>query len=360
MEAVVLQLLLGFALLLGGAEALVRGAARVSLLLGLPPLIVGLTVVAFATSSPELAVSVRAALWGDGGSEVAVGNVVGSNIANVLLVLGASAAITPLAVSRQLIRVDVPVMIASSVLVWAMSADQVVRRWEGAVLLAGIVVYSVFTVRAAKKEPLNVEEVPQHWVPPRTQRHPWVWALLLLLGGLAVLLTGARVLVSSAVALARVLGISELVVGLTVVAVGTSLPEIATSLVAAVRGERDMAVGNAIGSNIFNLHSVFGLAALVAPGGLTVVPGALHFDLPVMVAAAVACLPIFFTGRLVSRWEGLLFLGYYAAYVTYLLMRSTEHDLLPAFSRVFSLFVFPLTAVTLLGLVWWAAVRERA
>lgn len=358
MVLTVLQLVVGFALLLGGAEAFVRGAARVSLLLGLPPLIVGLTVVAFATSSPELAVSVKAALVGNGGADVAVGNVVGSNIANILLILGGSAAITPLVVSRQIIRVDVPVMIASSLLVWAMAADRTFQRWEGLVLFLGIVAYSVFTVRAAKREPLSPEEVPENWVPSQAQRHPWLVSLALLVGGLAVLLAGAQVLVSSAIALARSLGVSELVIGLTVVAVGTSLPEIATSFVAAIRGERDIAVGNVVGSNIFNLHSVLGLTALIKSGGVPVAPGALHFDVPVMVAAAVACLPIFFTGRLIARWEGFLFLGYYASYVTYLLLRSTEHDLLPAFSRVFSLFVIPVTVVTLLGLAWRAAVVQ--
>jgi cation:H+ antiporter len=161
--------------------------------------------------------------------------------------------------------------------------------------------------------------------------------------------------VDAAVALARALGLSELVIGLTIVAAGTSLPEVVTSIVAALRGQRDIAVGNVVGSCIFNVLAVLGITAAVAPGGVAVAPAALSFDIPVMIAVAVACLPIFFTGHLIARWEGGLFLFYYAAYTAYVILKATEHDALPAFSGVMAAFVLPLTAVTLLVL----AVRAR-
>ena len=258
-----LLLALGLALLTVGAEALIRGASGIAGRLGISPLIIGLTVVAFGTSAPELAVSVAAA-W-SGQPDIVIGNVVGSNVFNVLLVLGLSALITPLAIHSQLIRVDVPLMIGASILTLLFALDGRIGRVDGAVLFVGIIAYIAFQVRQGRRERLAAERrepapIPLGW---------WADALLVLIG-LTVLVLGSRFLVTSAVEIARSLGVSELVIGLTIVAAGTSLPEVATSVVASLRGQRDIAVGNVVGSNVFNLLSVLGLASLVSPNGIAV------------------------------------------------------------------------------------------
>ena len=345
----------GLGLLVLGAEWLVRGASRLAGALGISPLVIGLTVVAFGTSAPEVAVSVKSA-WA-GQPDLALGNVVGSNIFNVLFILGASAIITPLVVSSQLIRLDVPVMIGLSVLVFLLAGDGSIGRLDGALLFAGVVVYTAFQVRQSRKESAAIrDEYAQEYAPKRSSTPA---NLALVAAGLALLVLGSRWLVNGAVAFAQALGVSELVIGLTIVAAGTSLPEVATSILAAFRGERDIAVGNVVGSNIFNLLAVLGLSGLVAPGGLPAPAALLRFDLPVMVAVALACLPIFASGAVIARWEGALFLFYYAAYTAYLVLAAQQHDALPAFSAVMEAFVLPLTAVTLV-VVGWRAWRARA
>ena len=351
----VLLLVAGLVLLIAGAEILVRGASRLAAAAGISPLVIGLTVVAFGTSSPELAVSVQSAFAGQ--ADIALGNVIGSNIFNVLFILGLSAAIIPLVVAQQLVRLDVPIMIGASLLVYLFGLNGQIGRMEGLLLFAGIVTYTVFLIRQSRKENKEVQEEYAREYGDRQShgaRHTIV-NLLLIVAGLALLILGARWLVDSAVSLAQALGLSELVIGLTIIAAGTSMPEVATSIVAAMRGERDIAVGNVVGSNIFNLLAVLGLTSLVAPDGVPVAAAALAFDLPVMIAVALACLPIFFTGFRVARWEGWLFLVYYAAYVLYLILAASQHDALPLFSSAMLFFVVPLTALTLLVLV----VRER-
>jgi cation:H+ antiporter len=349
------MLIAGLALLIVGAEILVRGASRLAAAFGISPLVIGLTVVAFGTSSPELAVSVQSAFAGQ--ADIALGNVVGSNIFNVLFILGISALIIPLVVAQQLVRLDVPIMIGVSVLVYLFGLNGQINRLEGALLFGGIIAYTVFLIRQSRKENKEVQdEYAQEFGAgkPRSATQ-YLLNLVLVVAGLALLILGARWLVDSAVTLAQALGLSELIIGLTIVAAGTSMPEVATSIVAAVRGERDIAVGNVVGSNIFNLLAVLGLTSLVAPNGVPVPEAALALDLPVMTAVAFACLPIFFTGYRVARWEGAVFLGYYAAYVLYLILDATQHDALPLYSTVMLLFVVPLTALTLVVLV----VRER-
>lgn len=339
-------LLAGTVLLVAGAEALVRGAARLAAAIGISPLVIGLTVVAFGTSSPELAVSLRAGAAGE--ADIALGNVVGSNIFNVLFILGVSALVRPLAVAQRLVRLDVPLMIGVSVLLLLLALDGRIGRVDGVLLVGGIVAYTVFVVRDNVQESAAVraEYEREFGVRPRRTTQ-WALNVALVAGGLVMLVMGSRWLVQSAVAVAAALGVSELVIGLTIVAAGTSLPEVATSVVATARGERDIAVGNVVGSNLFNILAILGLSALAAPGGIEVAAQALRFDLPVMVAVSVACLPVFFTGQRIARWEGALFLGYYAAYTAYLILGATEHAALPAFSAVMGLFVVPITAVTL-------------
>ncbi len=346
---IAIYLLAGFTLLVGGAEVLVRGAARLAAQFGIPPLIIGLTVVAFGTSAPETAVSVQAAYAGSG--DLAIGNVLGSNIANVLLILGITAMVAPLVVSRQLIRLDVPLMIGASLLVYGLALDGNLNRLNGALLFACIIAYTVFQVVKGRQDTSNQandefsEEYGLHQQPK-----PYAWAvnLGLLLAGLALLVGGANLLVHGAVELARAFGLSELVIGLTVIAIGTSLPELATSLIAVLKGERDIAVGNIVGSNLFNLLCVLGLTALVSPTAVPVASNALAFDFPVMIAVAIACLPIFFNGYRISRWEGALFVSYYLLYTLYLIMSQTGMSGVDLLRDAMAWFVLPLTAVTLL------------
>jgi len=347
-----LQFLLGLTALIIGAELLVRGASRLALSFGISPLVVGLTVVAFGTSSPELAISVQSA-W-SGQADIALGNVIGSNIFNVLFILGLSALITPLVVHQQLIRREVPLMIGVSVLLWLLATNGVISRWEGMLLAALLGAYVIFAIRQSRRETASVESEYADALPAGSaawDRH-WSVQLLLVVAGLILLVLGSRWLVGAAVEFARALGVSELIIGLTLIAAGTSLPEVATSVMAAIRGERDIAVGNVVGSNLFNILGVLGISAAVAPASITVAPSALTFDLPVMIAVAVVCLPIFFTGNLIARWEGGLFFGYYLAYTGYLILMATEHDLLSGYSWIMGAFVLPLTAVTLVVVAW--------
>ena len=345
----------GLGLLVLGAEWLVKGASRLAAALGISPLVIGLTVVAYGTSSPEMAVSVKSALAGQ--SDIAVGNVVGSNIFNVLFILGASALIAPLLVSSQLVRLDVPIMIGVSALTLLLAADGSIGRLDAALLFAGIVTYTVFQVLQSRKESAAIrEEYAKEYGPKRTSTAVNV---ALVVAGLVLLVLGSRWLVNGAVAFAQALGVSELVIGLTIVAAGTSLPEVATSILATIRGERDIAVGNVVGSNIFNILAVLGLSGLASPAGLPVSGALAAFDIPVMIAVAVACLPIFASGATIARWEGALFLFFYVAYTSYLVLAAQEHDALPAFSAAMQVFVLPLTAVTL-AVVGWRAWKRPA
>jgi cation:H+ antiporter len=340
----------GLVLLTGGAELLVRGASRLAQAFGISPLVVGLTVVAFGTSTPELAITVQAAVRGS--VDLAVGNVVGSNIFNVLFILGLSALMAPLTVSRQLVRLDVPLMVGVSLILLVLALDGRLSGFDGLLLVGGIVAYTVFAIRERRTEGAPVAAGD---AAPRGARLALAAGLVVL--GLTLLVLGARWLIEAAVAIASAAGLSEAVIGLTLVAAGTSLPEVATSVVAVVRGERDIAVGNVVGSNLYNILAILGIAALVAPEGLKVGIALLRFDLPVMIAVAVACLPVFFTGGVIARWEGALFFGYYVAYAAYLVLDSTGHDALPAYSAVMLQFVLPLTIVTLLVLLLHALRR---
>lgn len=343
-------LIAGLVLLVVGAEALVRGASRLAGLLGVSPLVIGLTIVAYGTSSPELAVSVQAAYAGQG--EIAIGNVIGSNICNVLLILGASALAAPLVVAQQLVRVDVPIMIGASLLLGGFALDGEIARWEGLSLVAGAIVYSIFLLRQSRRERNAAvqAEYEAEYPPQERSRRAWLVNGALILLGLALLTWGSRWLVDGAVEIARSLGVSELVIGLTIIAVGTSLPEGATSVMASLRGERDIAVGNVVGSNIFNLLLVMGGAAALAPRSMPVPAQALALDLPVMVAVAVAALPIFFTGYRIGRGKGAVFLGFYVAYLAYLVLDATGNRLLEPFTTGMLFFVLPLTAITLVAL----------
>ncbi len=357
--ATIILFLVGLGILVLGAESLVRGASRLAALLGVSPLVIGLTIVAFGTSSPELVVSLQSSLTGQ--SDIALGNVVGSNIFNVLFILGISAMIAPLTVSQRLVRLDVPIMILVSVLTLIFSYSGRISSIEGIILFLGVAVYTGFLIFQSRKEAGSVqhEYIVEYGARDQIKISSLTINIVLIAGGLLLLVVGSRWFLNGAVTIARSFGVSEFVIGLTLVAAGTSLPEVATSIVAAVRGERDIAVGNVVGSNIFNVLAVLGLSAVFAPGGISVSASALSFDIPVMIAVAVACLPIFFTGNVIARWEGFLFFGYYAAYIAYLIIGSEHHDILPLFSYVMLVFVIPLTILTLIIVTIRAILSNR-
>jgi len=355
---------IGLVALVAGAEALVRGAAHLAGALGISPLVIGLTVVAYGTSAPELAVSVQAA-WLDQ-ADLAVGNVVGSNIMNVLLILGVSALIIPLIVARQLLWLDVPLMIALSILTLVLAQDGRIDRWDGAFFVSVLVAYTVFLIRKSRREvaaeraairTANLDH-PSAGIVASSVGHV-VLDVVLILAGLGLLVLGARWLVNGAVALATYFGVSELLIGLTIVALGTSLPEIATTLAAAARGQRDIAVGNVVGSCTFNIISVLGISSLVSPEGIKVSAQALQFDIPVMIGVAIACLPVFYTGGTVSRWEGALFFGFYIAYTIYLILHASDHGASPLLAHAMLWFAIPLTAATLIIHSWYYFRRGR-
>jgi len=426
----------GLILLVIGANTLVRGASKLALSFGISPLVVGLTIVAFGTSAPEVAVSVGAVL--DGKTDIAIGNVVGSNIFNVLFILGISALIAPLVVNIQLIRQEVPIMLGASLLLLAFAFDGKLSFLEGGSLFGLLAAYTVFLVvqsrretQAAKDEfadavqPAEAGAWDSHWATQVGQIAAGLAALVfgsdylvqasvsfaqamgvsdLVIGltivaagtsmpevatsiaaaikgerdiavgnvvgsntfnilgcvglsglasgaaglGIAPSVLGSGWLVTAATAFAKALGVSDLVIGLTIVAAGTSMPEVATSVMAAIKGERDIAVGNVVGSNTFNILGCLGISGLAAgSAGLGVPAAVLNFDIWVMLAVALACLPVFVTGREIARWEGGVFLLYYTAYVAYLILAAQQHDALGVFSGVMLSFVIPITVVTL-------------
>jgi cation:H+ antiporter len=339
--------LLGLVGLVAGAELLVRGASKLALSVGISPLVVGLTVVSIGTSAPEVAVSVSAVL--DGRTDIAIGNVVGSNIFNVLFILGVSALVTPLFVGKQIIRQEIPIMIGASILLLVLGLDGRLGMFDALLLCGLLLAYISFLVIQSRRQTASAASgnEPDANVERRWDSH-WTVQLLLIAAGLALLVLGSRGLVTAAVAFAQTLGVSDIVIGLTIVAAGTSMPEVATSVMAAVRKESDIAVGNVIGSCVFNILGCLGLAGLFAAApGLVVAPSVIHFDAWVMLAAAFACLPAFITGRCIARWEGAVFLAYYIAYAAYLVMAAQQHDALEAFSTIMMTFALPLTIVTL-------------
>lgn len=341
---------LGLAALVLGAESLVRGAGRLATTLGVSPLVVGLTVVAFGTSAPEVAVSVNAAL--SGSTDIAVGNVVGSNIFNILFILGISALITPLVVHAQIIRQEIPILIGSCLILFVLSADDRITAAESTLLLLTLIAYTVFLIVQSRKESQAIQD---EYAAENDKKTSWDARVYVQVGliaiGLALLVQGSEWLVDAAVIFARHMGVSDIVIGLTIVAAGTSMPEVATSVMAAFKGERDIAVGNVVGSNTFNILGGLGITGLIAPAGIVVPPSVMNFDLWVMSAVCFACIPVFITGREIARWEGAVFLGYYIAYVAYLVLASKAHDAIGAYSSVMMSFVIPITLITLVAVM---------
>ncbi|WP_338484200.1 calcium/sodium antiporter [Pseudomonas trivialis] len=329
----------GLLLLIVGAEVLVRAAVRLAASLKVRPLIIGLTIVAFGSSAPQMTVSLQATLAGN--TDIAVGSVIGSSIFNVLVTLGLAALIIPLRVSRQLVRLDIPVMIIAALLVFTLAANEELTPLDGLLLLIALLAY------------LGVLHYQtRHSRRPRTldtvARAPWLSSVVRIVGGLLVLVLAGHLLLGAAVDVASDLGLSERIVGLTLIGVGTSLPCLATSLIAALRGEREIAVGNVIGSNLFNLLGVLGLTALLAPTPLSVSPNAVDFDLPVMLGVVVLCLPVFYSGYRVTRAEGLVMLGLYLAYGLHVMAFTTGMPLAGKLEHLMLYYILPALVAFLL------------
>jgi cation:H+ antiporter len=345
----ILLFLGGLALLIIGADLLVYGASRFGAAIGISPLVVGLTIVAFGTSSPEMAVSARAALTGH--PDLIIGTNLGSTIFNILFILGLCAMIAPLVVAQRLVWFEVPIMIGSNLLLFALCVDGKINRLEALLLFCSFIAYTVFAIHQSRKDSNSIVEEYAAAFPSNTSKKVKALdigiQLLFILLGLGLCILGSGWLLDSSVIFARALGVSELVIGMTIVGASTSLPEVATSVMATIRGQRDIAIGNVVGSNIFNILCIIGLAGILAPDGIAVAPSVLQFDLPVTIASCVACLPIFFTGHQISRWEGMLFFAYYIAYTIYMVLAAQEHDALPLFNQVMWWFVIPLTVITL-------------
>ncbi|WP_324834479.1 calcium/sodium antiporter [Pseudomonas saxonica] len=339
-----LQLLGGLVLLIAGAQLLVRCAEHIAAKLKVRPLLIGLTVVAMGSSAPQMTVSLQAAF--NDTADIAVGSVIGSNIFNILVTLGLSALIIPLRVSRQLVRIDIPLMILASAMVFTLALNHQLDRLDGVLLLGGLLIYLLLLLHQSRH---SGHHHPHHDRPPTS------WLRTLSLMGCALLLLGiaGHLLLGAALEVASELGLSERIIGLTIVAVSTSLPELATSLIAAFRGQREIAVGNVIGSNVFNLLGVLGLTALLAPSPLSVSPNALAFDLPVMLGVAVLCLPVFYSGYRITRLEGLLFLGLYLAYGLHVVSFTTGMPLASKLEHLMFFYILP----ALLVFVLWSAVQ---
>ena len=308
----IFMLLSGLVCLVLGAEGLVRGGTAIGLRLGLTPLFIGLTIVACGTSAPELVVSVSAALQGK--ADISVANVVGSNILNIACILGITALITPVKVSISVIKIDIPIMIAASAVAFWLISGGIITRFAGVVLALALCGYITLTYLLAKKEKsaktdLGIEDIPA------SSHGSWIKSIGYILAGIGLMVLGSKLLVDSASLLARMIGVTEAVIGLTVVSFGTSLPELATSVVAALRRQPDVAVGNVVGSNIFNILGILGVSSVVTPLSA---PGVSTVDLSAMMIVAIVLLPLAWTGKVLQRWEGALFLIGYGGYLWWL------------------------------------------
>ncbi len=350
----ILWFVIGLAALIGGAEVLVRSVSKLAVISGIPKLLIGLTVVAFGTSAPELAVSIQAGI--DGQTDLMLGNIVGSNITNTLLILGISALVIPLKVNKNLIKWDVPIMIAVTIFVYLLASNGSISFIECLILSIILLVYLVYLARRkGSVQPETKQELKKGWFSVLIN-------LFAAIAGLTALIAGARWLIGSALIFAEMAGVSELTIGLTVVAMGTSMPEIVVSLVAALKGEKDIAVGSIVGSNILNLLAVLGVSGLFIPGAIPVQAGLLSFDLLVLIGASLLCIPIFYTGHKIVRWEGILFLFFYFSYIFYIYLSSTEHDFLIVFVNVILFFVLPVVVfsmVTITYMEWKKRYRFR-
>lgn len=310
---IIIHLAGGLLSLFIGAEGLIRGSSSLALRIGIAPLVVGLTVVAFGTSSPELVVSLKAAI--DGNGDISLGNVIGSNIANIALILGVAALIRPLKVQAQVIKREIPIMIAVSLLLIIFLINNEINRLEGIVFFIGIIIYTIVSVYLARKE--KSKEIEAEFTEGIAKKPLKIRiAIPFIIIGLGLLIYGANLFVEGAVAIAKIYGLSQAVIGLTIVAIGTSLPELVTSAVAAFKNESDIAIGNVVGSNVFNILLILGVTAMVIPVSAA---GITPIDIIVMLITAIIIFPMTWTKFTLNRIEGALLLSGYVVYIYYLL-----------------------------------------
>lgn len=348
----VILFIAGLAALIGGAELFLKAVDHFGVKWGVSPLIMGLTVVAFATGAPELAISIKAA--SSGSADLVLGNIIGSNVANILLILGITAVIAPLNITRRIVRIDVPIVITASILLFILAMDGLLTTFDGIVLLVGFVSYSIFTfvqIKRNKEDEEGVDVFEFESSPEELAQGAFFYVknIGFLLIGLTLIVLGSNWMVDSAVTIARLFGLSELVIGLTIISIGTSLPEVATSLSAARKGKADIAVANVMGSNLYNIFLTLGLTLIIAPNFLDVSQQAIDFDLPFMIAVSIACIPIFIAGFNLTRLDGILFLFYYSSYLIYLVLDTLGSGIIPVFENVF---LFGILPVTVFYMVW--------
>jgi cation:H+ antiporter len=312
----------GLGALVAGAEVMTRGGTKIASRLGISPIVVGLTVVSIGTSTPELAIGVVAASEGSGA--LAVGNIAGANVINLLFVLGLSALILPVAIEMRTLRLELPVMAGAAILLWVLAADSVLSRVDGLILVTGAIAYTGAVIWAARRETREIADEFDEAYPtvatsgPRTALH-----VGMTLGGIAIIVVGAQLLVDAAVGMARAFDVSDALIGLTVVAIGTTAPELVTTVVSTLRGERDIAIGNLLGSSMYNVLLILGVTCLVPAHGLELPPALVRIDIPIMVAATLVCIPIFISGRRVGRIEGGAMVAAYVAFLAFLLLTQT-------------------------------------
>jgi len=336
--------ILGLAVLIGGAELFLRAVDKFGAAWSVSPVVMGLTVVAFATGAPELAISLQAAI--DGKPDLVLGNILGSNVANILLILGIAGLVHPLKITNRIIKVDVPMVIMASTLLFILAIDGLLSPLDGGIIFIGLILYSIFMYYQIKKDRKQNKRKKSEEVKLDEPVTPQFYGkyILLLLGGLVFIVLGSRWMVASAVEIAGILGISELIIGLTIVSIGTSLPEVATSVSAVRHGDSDTAVANVMGSNLYNILLTLSLTVLIAPGAIDVSQEAINLDLPIMLIVAIACLPLFWPGKELGRKEAIGFLFYYVAYMTYLVFLAMGHPFKETMEVIMVWGIFPITA----------------
>lgn len=318
----VLTFLWGLLIITVGAEIMLKGASKIASLLNIRPIVIGLTVISIGTSLPELAVGLTAI--NENAGDIAIGNIAGTNILNILFILGLSAAIRPLPLQLKSIKTELYAMIFAAFLLLLLSFDGRLNKWDGILMLLLGILYFIILIKTSKKEPAKIqkdfsEEFEKSTIKEKSDYKVWSWNIMLLFGGIVATIYGAEKLVDGAVNIAQYFGMSDAVIGLTIVAIGTGAPEIATTIVGTIRNKRDIAVGNLLGSSITNIFIILGTTIILTPDGVNVSKDILWFDLPLAALVALVCYPVFKSDQMVSRKEGIVFVSLYLLYLTYLL-----------------------------------------
>ena len=354
-----LELITGILLLFSGGEFFIQGSVALALILGIPQLVIGLTIVSLGTSAPELFVSVNSSL--NGSDSLALSNIVGSNIFNVMVVLGGSALLRPLRVESRLVRRDIPLLLAVSTAVWGMAASELITWQFGLALIVALIINTTWEIRTAREEPQKTQEAEPE-INIEKDSTSLLNAGVKLLGGIFLLTLGSRLLIEGASTIAGLLGVSEAIIGLTIVSLGTSLPELITSLVAAIRGQTDLAIGNVIGSCLLNQLLVLGSCSVLSGGsGLVVESLLITKDIPIMVITTLACMPIFWTKGIISRGEGGVLLGLYMLYIADKIIPLTLPTLHSAFKElVFIAISLSIIIIIYKTIAYWLRLRKSS